>query len=81
VSVTSDFSFRKLASPIPLTFINSSNLLGRIVSLMFIGVNSRCAHQVRPPAPAAVGRSTVGKPFATTQDLPKYPLNGVGTPL
>ena len=28
----------------------SSIFLGRMVSLMFMGVNLRCAHQVRPPA-------------------------------
>ena len=42
-------SFRKLFSPIPCTFMSSSIFLGTIVSSMFIGVNSKCAHQVRPP--------------------------------
>jgi NADPH:quinone reductase-like Zn-dependent oxidoreductase len=37
-----DSSFRKLFSPMPFTFIRSSIFLGRIVSLMFMRVNSRC---------------------------------------
>ena len=29
--------------------LNSSIFLGRMVGVMFMRVNSRCAHQVRPP--------------------------------
>jgi hypothetical protein len=35
----------------------SSNFLGRIVSSMFMRVNSRCAHQVRPPVGAGWSRA------------------------
>ena len=48
----------------------SSIFLRRIVSLMFMRVNSWCAHQVRPP-PGRVGWcSAVGKCLATDQELP-----------
>src|SRR5437762_14068624 len=42
----------------------SSISSGRIVSSMFMRVNSRCAHQ------CSDGEPTVGQPFATSQELP-----------
>jgi hypothetical protein len=41
----------------------SSIFLGRIISLMFMRVNSKCAHQLRPPL--GLSGSAVSKCFAT----------------
>ena len=48
-TVMSGFSFRKLFSPIPFTFISSSTSFFPIVSLMCMRVNRWCAHHLRPP--------------------------------
>jgi RNA polymerase sigma-70 factor, ECF subfamily len=48
-TVMSGLSFRKLFSPMPLTFISSSISFCTIVRAMFMRVNSRCAHHLRPP--------------------------------
>ena len=75
VTVTSGFSFRKLFSPTPRTFIRSSIFLQRIVRPMSIDVNRACAHQVRPPRPrfdTTVRRRSTGlhrSPAATSESI------------
>jgi hypothetical protein len=39
---------------------------------MFMRVNSKCAHQVRPPLNRIKRRLTVRRPFATSQVLSSY---------
>jgi ABC-type antimicrobial peptide transport system permease subunit len=59
LTVTIGLSFKKFFSPMPFTFISSSNSYFWIVSAMFMRVTARCAHQLRPPAqPLRDGRAT-----------------------
>jgi hypothetical protein len=57
--VMSGLSFRKLFSPTPCTFISSSIFLRRIIGVVFMRMNSKCAHQVRPPLAERLGLSDV----------------------
>src|SRR2546428_665408 len=51
--VTTTGDFRRLTSAVSTYNVpntrRSSNFLGRIVGVVFMRVNSKCAHQVRPP--------------------------------
>src|SRR2546425_13079961 len=55
-------------TPLTPRIHRSSICLGRIVGVVFMPVNSKCAHQVRPPPSrlrrnAAVGQRLVAKPI------------------
>ena len=47
----------------------SSIFLRRMIGSMFMRVNSKCAHQVRPPLSRMKRRLTVCRPSATREDL------------
>src|SRR2546423_958100 len=47
----------------------SSNFLRRMIGSMFMRVNSKCAHHLRPPLSRMKRRLTVCRPSATREDL------------